>query len=119
MQKNPPLRRDAWAGLRLLRRAVDAEHKRKRDMRFPDISVIPYIYLKYDNVPSEWLRLTAGAASETACEGSVTRSPAFLLLGRSLPGLRSLRGLYVRRARTVVRIGEWQWDTDYRRHARR
>jgi hypothetical protein len=23
--KNPPLRRDAWAGLRLLRRALDAD----------------------------------------------------------------------------------------------
>ena len=38
------------------------------------------------------LRLMAGAASETVCEGSVTRSPAFLPPGLAWPGLRSLRG---------------------------
>ena len=38
------------------------------------------------------LRLIGGAASETVCEGSVIRSPAFLPPGHCSPGLRSLRG---------------------------
>jgi hypothetical protein len=34
----------------------------------------------------------AGAASETVCEGSVLRSPAFQRFGQYLLGLRFLRG---------------------------
>jgi hypothetical protein len=53
---------------------------------------------------SSGLRLTAGAVSETACEGSVIRSPAFLPPGYCLPGLRSLRGR-LRQPRTDNRPG--------------
>ena len=48
-------------------------------------------YLKYRSYvpPTSGCVSRAGAASETACEGSVTRSPAFLPPGHCLPGLRS------------------------------